>query len=164
MGIEVLVAVVAAAMAAYAAVISRSRSTQLLLCCFLLRLQMGRQHTGWWVTPRPQQQWQSFVRPDAWDGSNDADYYKLFRMGKPSFNKLMMILRQDLLKMDTNYRKCLEPRRKLAAALHKLAEDSLSYHGMAILFGTGQSTGHTILKDVCMAIVRRLGGNIHLPN
>ena len=123
MGIEVLVAVVAAAMAAYAAVISRSRSTQLLLCCFLLRLQMDSQqsHTRWWVTPRPQQQWLSFIRPDTWEGSNDADYYKLFRIGKPSFNRLLLILRQDLLKMDTNYRKCLEPRRKLTAALHHVA-------------------------------------------
>ena len=79
MGLEAAVAAVMAAFAA-AAVAIRSRKKQALLLqaafCFIW-LQMGRQQNlGWYVTPRPQQLWVSYIRPDTWEGANDADYPK----------------------------------------------------------------------------------------
>ena len=76
-------------------------------------------------------------------------------MSKEAFNRLCVELSPHILKRDTNFRKAIKVRHRVAIALYWLA-DTAHYRAIANLFGVGKSTVCGIVKQVCEVIVRIL--------
>ena len=76
-------------------------------------------------------------------------------MSKEAFNRLCVELSPHILKRDTNFRKAIKVRHRVAITLYWLA-DTAHYRTIANLFGVGKSTVCGIVKQVCEVIVRIL--------
>ena len=76
-------------------------------------------------------------------------------MSKEAFNRLRVELSPHILKRDTNFRKAIKVRHRVAITLYWLA-DTAHYRTSANLFGVGKPTVCGIVKQVCEVIVRIL--------
>ena len=105
-----------------------------------------------WTKPRSKLFWEETCQ-----GWNERDWVENFRMSKEALNRLCVELSPHLLKRDTNFRKAIKMRHRVAITLYWLA-DTAHYRTIANLFGVGKSTVCGIVKQVCEVIVR-----IHSP-
>lgn len=100
-----------------------------------------------WTKPRSQSFWEETCQ-----GWCDRDWVENFRMSKGSFEYLCAELSPHIAKRDTNFRKAIEVRHRVAITLYWLA-DTARYRTIANLFGVGKSTVCTIVKQVCEVLV-----------
>lgn len=103
-----------------------------------------------WTKPRSKLFWEETCQ-----GWNGRDWVENFRMSKEAFNRLCVELSPHILKRDTNFRKAITVRHRVAITLYWLA-DTAHYRTIANLFGVGKSTVCGIVKQVCEVIVRIL--------
>lgn len=103
-----------------------------------------------WSKPRSQFFWEETCQ--GWD---QKDWLENFRMSKEAFNRLCNELSPHIAKRDTNYRKAIAVRHRVAITLYWLA-DTAHYRTIANLFGVGKSTVCCIVRQVCEVIVRLL--------
>lgn len=103
-----------------------------------------------WTKPRSKLFWEETCQ-----GWNERDWVENFRMSKEAFNRLCVELSPHILKRDTNFRKAIAVRHRVAITLYWLA-DTAQYRTIANLFGVGKSTVCGIVKQVCEVIVRIL--------
>ena len=96
-----------------------------------------------WSKNRSQSFWEETCQ-----GWSDNDWVENFRMSKDSFEYLCAELSPHIAKRDTNFRKAIAVRHRVAIALYWLA-DSARYRTIGNLFGVGKSTVCTIVKQVC---------------
>ena len=76
-------------------------------------------------------------------------------MSREAFDYLCNELSPYMSQRDTNYRKAISVRQRLAVTLYRLA-DTAQYRTIENLFGVGRSTVCGIVKEVCQAIVNFL--------
>ncbi|CAH3046151.1 unnamed protein product, partial [Porites lobata] len=86
---------------------------------------------------------------------SDQDWKENFRMSRVAFEYIAMELSPFISKRDTNFRKAISARQRLAVTLYRLA-DTASYRTIANLFAIGKSTVCEIVVQVCNAIVQFL--------
>lgn len=111
-----------------------------------------------WTKPRSQLFWEETCQ--GWD---ERDWVENFRMSKEAFNRLCIELSPHISKKDTNFRKAIAVRHRVAITLYWLA-DTAKYRTIANLFGVGKSTVCGIVKQVCEVIVRiLLPKHIYVP-
>lgn len=103
-----------------------------------------------WVHPRSQSFWEETC--EEW---TNQQWVENMRMSEASFNHLCQQILPHIRKRDTNFRKAISPRQRLAITLYWLT-DNAHYRTIANLFGVGKSTVCCIVKDVCHAIVQVL--------
>ena len=101
-----------------------------------------------WAKPRSKLFWEETCQ-----GWNERDWVENFRMSKEAFNRLCVELSPHILKRDTNFRKAIKVRHRVAMTLYWLA-DTAQCRMIANLFGVGKSTVCGIVKQVCEVIVR----------
>ncbi|RVE44383.1 hypothetical protein evm_010953 [Chilo suppressalis] len=83
--------------------------------------------------------------------SHEDRFYTYFRMSRSSFEELYNILKPKIEKLDTNWRRAIGPRERLAICLRFLATGD-SYQTIAFSFRVGRSTVGSIVKNVCTEI------------
>ena len=84
-------------------------------------------------------------------------------MSKVTFQKLCEELAPFIERRDTNYRKAISLRERVAITLYRLA-DTTSYRTVSNLFRVGKSTVCQIVLEVCTCIVEVLFKSlVHLP-
>lgn len=103
-----------------------------------------------WAKPRTTTFWEETCQ--RW---NDQDWKENFRMSRVAFEYLTMELSPIISKRDTNFRKAISARQRLAVTLYRLA-DTATYRTIANLFAIGKSTVCEIVVQVCNAIVQFL--------
>ena len=97
---------------------------------------------------------------DQW---TDNDWVANLRMSQVTFEKLCEELAPFVERLDTNYRKAISVRERVAITLYRLA-DTASYRTVSNLFGMGKSTVCQIVLEVCSSIVEVLFKVlVHLP-
>lgn len=96
-----------------------------------------------WSKSRSQSFWEETCQ-----GWSDNDWVENFRMSKDSFEYLCAELSPHIAKRNTNFRKAIAVRHRVAITLYWLA-DSARYRTIGNLFGVGKSTVCTIVKQVC---------------
>ena len=103
-----------------------------------------------WAKPRAATFWEETCQ-----GWSDQDWKENFRMSRVAFEYIAMELSPIISKRDTNFRKAISARQRLAVTLYRLA-DTASYRTIANLFAIGKSTVCEIVVQVCNAIVQFL--------
>ena len=103
-----------------------------------------------WAKPRTTTFWEETCQ--RW---NDQDWKENFRISRVAFEYLTMELSPIISKRDTNFRKAISARQRLAVTLCRLA-DNATYRTIANLFAIGKSTVCEIVVQVCNAIVQFL--------
>ena len=112
-----------------------------------------------WRKPRSNSFWQ-----ETCGGWADREWIENLRMSREAFDYLCNELSPYISKRDTNYRKAIPVRERVAITLYRLA-DTAPYRTVANLFGVGKSTVCTIVKEVCLCIINVLLPRfIRLPN
>ncbi|XP_068738749.1 uncharacterized protein [Montipora capricornis] len=99
-----------------------------------------------WSKSRSQSFWEETCQ-----GWSDNDWVENFRMSKDSFEYLCAELSPHIAKQNTNFRKAIAVRHRVAITLYWLA-DSARYRTIGNLFGVGKSTVCTIVKHVCEVV------------
>ena len=85
------------------------------------------------------------------------------RMSQLTFEKLCEELAPFVARRDTNYRKAISVRERVAITLYRLV-DTVSYRTVSNLFGVDKSTVCQIVLEVCSSIVEVLFKRlVHLP-
>lgn len=111
-----------------------------------------------WVKPRAKTFWS--MAEDQWTNN---DWVGNLRMSQVTFEKLCEELAPFVERQDTNYRKAISLRERVAITLYRLA-DTASYRTVSNLFGVGKSTVCQIVLEVCSSIVEVLFKRlVHLP-
>ena len=111
-----------------------------------------------WVKSRAKTFWS--MAEDQW---SDNDWLGNLRMSQVTFEKLCEELAPFVERRDTNYRKAISVRERVAITLYRLA-DTASYRTVSNLFGVGKSTVCEIVLEVCSSIVEVLFKRlVHLP-
>jgi len=103
-----------------------------------------------WVKPRANTFW--CMAEDQWTGS---DWVANLRMSQDTFLKLCQELAPFIERQDTNYRKAIPVRERVAITLYRLA-GTATYRTVSNLFGVGKSTVCQIVLEVCSCIVEVL--------
>lgn len=96
-----------------------------------------------WSKSRSQSLWEETCQ-----GWSDNDWVENFRMSKDSFEYLCAELSPHIAKRNTNFRKAIAVRHRVAITLYWLA-DTARYRTIGNLLGVGKSTVCTIVKQVC---------------
>ena len=111
-----------------------------------------------WVKKRNQNFWYETMC-NYWD-----DWIKNIRMSKDAFNYLCQELSPFISKEDTNFRKCVPVKVRVAVTLYFLSGCS-GYRTIANLFGLGRSTVCGIVHNVCKEFVSNMIRKyIYLPS
>uniref|UniRef100_A0A672ZJ56 DDE Tnp4 domain-containing protein n=2 Tax=Sphaeramia orbicularis TaxID=375764 RepID=A0A672ZJ56_9TELE len=85
--------------------------------------------------------------------SFDNDQWKAqFRVNRTTFDYLLELIGPSIVRRKTNYRKPIEPRRRLAVTLWWFARSG-EYRSIANMFGVGIATVCTMVRQVTSAIV-----------
>ena len=106
-----------------------------------------------WLKSRSQIFWEETCQD-----REEKDWNENFCMSKEAFNRLCRELSPHISKRDTNYRKAITVRHRVAITLYWLA-DTAHFRTIGNLFGVGKSTVCGIVRQVCEVIV-----NVLLPN
>lgn len=93
------------------------------------------------------------------DRESHGDFRGFLRMEPAMFHELLTRLTPRLTKVDTNFRKALEPGLKLAITLRFLATGN-NYRSLAYSFRVPHNTISLFLGDVCEAIIAELSGEV----
>ena len=137
------------------------RRKRRLCFLFFVNLIVYVQQLPWreiWVKPRSGSFW--CIAENQW---NDNDWVENLRMSHHTFEKLCEELAPFIQRRDTNYRKAISVRERVAITLYRLA-DTASYRTVSNLFGVGKSTVCQIVIEVCTCIVEVLFKRlVHLP-
>lgn len=88
-----------------------------------------------------------------------GDFRGFMRMEPGMFHELLTRLTPRLTKVDTNFRKALEPGLKLAITLRFLASGA-NYRSLAFAFRVPHNTIGTFVGDVCEAIIAELSHEV----
>ena len=88
-----------------------------------------------------------------------GDFASFLRMEPAMFHEILLRLTPRLTKMDSNWRKALEPGLKLAVTLRFLATGN-SYHSLAYSFRVPHNTISLFLGEVCDAIISEYGDEV----
>ena len=86
-------------------------------------------------------------------------FAKYVRMSVPEFDNLAEVIKLDIQKQNTNYRRCISYQMRLAITLHFLATGD-SFHSIKVAFRVGISTVSGIVAETCRAICKNLGGDM----
>lgn len=89
------------------------------------------------------------------DAFQDEQWMTHFRMSRTTFEYILEKLRPALTRQTTNYRKPVEPRRRLALAIWWYATPG-EYRTISCLFGVGVGTVCKIVYQVTQAILDKL--------
>ena len=113
----------------------------------------------------------SYERKDYWfekfmENILNPDYQQRwrshFRMSGSTFNFLIHLLRQRMEKRDTNFKKAVPIKRRIAIALWRLAKGN-SYRCVSEVFSIGQSTANEITALFCRSISEMVNHFIKFP-
>lgn len=104
----------------------------------------------WWARNRSASFWATISND--W---TDDDWREHLRMCEESFDKLCRIIAPFIEKQDTNFRRAIPTRERLAITLYRIA-DTMTYRSLGNLFGIGKSTAWKIATDTCKCIVENL--------
>jgi len=113
----------------------------------------------YYVQPRPIDLWNNFV-VDFWP---DDKFVANFRITRASFNAIVGHLGTALEGIPTKLRQPLEPARKAAISLYKLANGG-SYDNVELLFGVAAGTACKVYGQFCAAVVSRMRGLVCFPS
>ncbi|XP_047032739.1 protein ALP1-like [Helicoverpa zea] len=83
--------------------------------------------------------------------SHEDKFYAYFKMTQECFEELHSILCDKISKLDTNWRRSISSRERLAICLRYLTTGD-SYQTIAFSFRVGHSTVSNIVKNVCVEI------------
>ncbi|KAM4537641.1 uncharacterized protein V3H82_023434 [Fundulus diaphanus] len=101
-----------------------------------------------WAQPRQSTWWE--LANTSWE---EKDWQKNFRMTRTSFLRLCDILRPQLTRQHTRYRRPVPVDLRVAICLWRLATN-LEYSSISQLFGVGISTACSVTQQVVLAINR----------
>ncbi|XP_078021421.1 uncharacterized protein LOC144461775 [Epinephelus lanceolatus] len=119
----------------------------------------GRQTRNIWVKPRCHEWWQQVC--DSW---TETDWQRNFRMTRATFNVLCNILRGQLTRQDTRFRKAVSVELRVAICLWRLATN-LELRSLSHLFGVGLSSACSFTQEVVSAINEILAPQyLHTPS
>nr|XP_022903145.1 uncharacterized protein LOC111415626 [Onthophagus taurus] len=76
-------------------------------------------------------------------------------MSVKEFNDILQVIKVDIQKQNTTFREAISPMQKLAVCLRFLATGD-SFQTIAFSYRLGHSTVHSIVHEVCKAIVNNL--------
>lgn len=85
------------------------------------------------------------------------------RMSVADFEKLLVLVEPIISKEDTNYRKCISSRERLALTLRFLATGD-SYTSLMYLFKISKQSVSAIVPEVCEALITVLSDLIKVSN
>lgn len=91
----------------------------------------------------------------------DGSFKNFLRMTSCDFEYLVQILGHRIAKQDTNYRKAIPVKEKLAVTLRFLASGD-SYTSLSYLFKVSKSTISLFVPEVCSALIDFLRDNINV--
>ena len=100
-----------------------------------------------WKRPRSNSFWEETCQ-----GWAHTQWRENLRMSRRAFEYLCHELSPHISRRDTNFRKAIPVRQRVAITLYRLA-DTAQYRTIANLFGVGKSTVCGIVKEVCQAII-----------
>ncbi|XP_048238779.1 uncharacterized protein LOC125376958 isoform X2 [Haliotis rufescens] len=86
---------------------------------------------------------------------DEQSYYNFFRMGKESFNHLLLKVQPKIKKQDTNMRECLPAGLKLAVTLRFLSSGD-NFQSLSYLYRVPSNTICTFVPEVCQGIYEAL--------
>jgi hypothetical protein len=89
----------------------------------------------------------------------DGSFKNFLRMSSSDFEYLLLMLGPKIAKQDTNYRKAIPVKEKLALTLRFLATGD-SYTSLSYLFKISKSTISLFVPEVCAAVIDLLEENI----
>lgn len=89
----------------------------------------------------------------------DGSFKNFLRMLSSDFEYLILMLGDKIAKQDTNYRKSIPVKEKLAVTLRFLATGD-SYTSLSYLFKISKSTISLFVPEVCAALIDLLGENV----
>uniref|UniRef100_A0A673MI78 Zmp:0000000634 n=1 Tax=Sinocyclocheilus rhinocerous TaxID=307959 RepID=A0A673MI78_9TELE len=131
-------------------------------------MQLGVSERRMWMLRRPQGAvfWSNVLE------NFTADQWRQhFRMSRTTFEFVLQLVERSLRRKTTNWRKPLEPRRRLAIVLWWYATPG-EYRTISCLFGVGLSTVCTLVHEVTATLKRKLfkrfislprGNGSHIP-
>lgn len=116
-----------------------------------------RRPRRWWLTA-------PFLSRNVYSGSdllkdleqNDGGHFKtLCRMTPELFQTVLNLVAPKIEKQDTNYRKAIPAKERLALTLHFLATGN-SYSSLAYMFKVSKQSISSIIPEVCNALIEVL--------
>ena len=126
------------------------RRTRRVFTLFVLHLMLSFQQVPvreLWKRPRSNSFWEETCQ-----GWADTQWRENLRMSRRAFAYLCHEHSPHISRRDTNFRKAIPVRQRVAITLYRLA-DTAHYRTIANLFGVGKSTVCGIVKEVCQAII-----------
>ena len=97
-----------------------------------------------WVHPRPQFWFEQMLV----NQYEDHLWQEHFRMTRQTFEYICCLVGPDLVRQDTNMRKSIPVRKRVAIALWRLATGE-TYRSTGLTFGQGRSTALTMRSILC---------------
>lgn len=128
----------------------------------LLRRRRRRQARRFWVRPwvaRRELFGHYATLMAELERESHGDFKTFLRMEPAMFHEMLDRLTPRLTKLDTNFRKPLEPGLKLAVTLRFLATGN-SYHSLGYSFRVPHNTISMFLGDVCESIIAEYGDEV----
>ncbi|KAK7147951.1 hypothetical protein R3I94_010468 [Phoxinus phoxinus] len=121
-----------------------------VLCTRLMQLGVSKRRL--WMVRRPQGAvfWSNVL-----ENFNEDQWRQHFRMSRDTFEFVLQLVELSLRRKLTNWRKPLEPRRRLAIVLWWYATPG-EYRTISCLFGVGLSTVCTLVHEVTATLKRKL--------
>ena len=111
-----------------------------------------------WVHPRPQF-WFERMLVNQYE---DHLWQEHFRMTRQTFEYICCLVGPDLVRQDTNMRKSIPVRKRVAIALWRLATGE-TCRSTGLTFGQGRSTALTMRDQFCAALLPRANEFIKFP-
>ena len=111
-----------------------------------------------WVHPRPQFWFEQMLV----NQYEDHLWQEHFRMTRQTFEYICCLVAPDLVRQDTNMRKSIPVRKRVAIALWRLATGE-TYRSTGLTFGQGRSTALTMRDQFCAALLPRANEFIKFP-
>lgn len=118
-----------------------------------LLLQQQQEKRRYWVHPLNQSRDRTSVRNRIESMKDYPDrFFSYFRMTPQTFAYVLEAIRPRIQRLDTSFRRAIDPETRLYVTLHFLSTGS-SYSTIAAHYALGVSTVSAIILDTCQAIV-----------
>ena len=127
----------------------RSRQARSVVENFALQISRQRPDVtrSTWCKPRSENWWDNIVE----ETFTEDDWTKNFRMGRRTFDFLCEELHPFLCRENTNMRKAISVRRRVAISLWRLATNA-DYRTVGHLFGVSQASVCDIINEFCTVV------------